>query len=72
MNSAKSDKSLRHELASKDPFCCLCLTGTVVKSWSLPQEVVGSSNLFYKTIGIGFSKYSENFQEKFNCLNTES
>ena len=30
----------------KDPLCYLCLTGTVVASWSLPQVVADSNNLF--------------------------
>ena len=27
----------------KDPLCYLCLSGTVVVSWSLTQEVAGST-----------------------------
>ena len=37
----ESDKSLKHEF--KDPVCYQCLAGAVVVSWSLTQEVVGSS-----------------------------
>ena len=35
----ESNKSLKHEF--KDPACHMCLTGTVIASWSLTQEVAG-------------------------------
>ena len=34
----------------RDPLCYLCLAGAVVASWSLTQEVAGSSNLFQNII----------------------
>ena len=41
----ESDKSLKHELGSiyKDPVSHMCLVAAVVASWSLTQEVAGSS-----------------------------
>ena len=50
----------------KDPVSHMCLTGTVVESWSLTQEMAGSSpfavmaNIFVSE----FSEFSENILGK--------
>ena len=47
----ESNKSLKHELVQfRYPLGYLCLAGAVVASWSLTQEVAGSSNLFQDII----------------------
>ena len=56
------EKSLKHELDQfKGPFCCQCLGGCVVTSWSLAQQVVGSNNFFCKQF---VAKFSENIWGK--------
>ena len=46
----ESYKSLKHDLGSfKDPVCYMCLIGAVIASWSLTQEVTGSSPFIVMT-----------------------
>ena len=52
----ESDKSLKHELVS------ICLACTVVASWSLTQEVVGSSPFTVMT-NIFVTEFIETFGE---------
>ena len=40
----------------KDPVSYLCLAGWVVTSYSLTQEIAGSSNLFDKYFVVEFSE----------------
>ena len=44
----------------KDPLYYQCLSGSVVTSRSLTQEVDGSNNLFHKKIIAEFNKFNEN------------
>ena len=46
----------------KDPFCHMCLADTVLASWSLTQEVAGSSPFTVMTniIVVEFTEFSEN------------
>ena len=59
----KSDKSLKHDWSRfKDPASHMYVTGTVVASWSLTQDVAGL-NPFMGTTNIfvtEFSEFSEN------------
>ena len=43
----------------KDAPCYMCLYGTVVSSWSLMHEVVGSRLPFYKKNVNEFTEFSE-------------
>ena len=43
-----------------DPVSHTCLAGTVVASWSLTQEVTGSSPLMTTIFVTEFSEFSEN------------
>ena len=60
----------------KDPVSHMCLAGTVVVSWSLIQEVAGSSPFTLMT-NIFVTDFSENVQKKhplcvsFQCLRRE-
>ena len=59
----ESDKSLKHELGSiKDTVSFMCLAGTMVASWSLTQEVIGSSPFTVMTniFVTEFAEFSEN------------
>ena len=49
----------------KDPVSHMCLAGTVVASWSLMQEMAGSSPFTVMT-NIFFSEFSENIKGKLN------
>ena len=43
----------------KDPVSHMCLAGAVVASWSLTQEVAGSSPFNDKDFFIEFAEFSE-------------
>ena len=45
----------------------VCLAGRVVASWSVTQEVAGSSSFTVRT-NIFVGEFSENIQEKLNCI----
>ena len=49
----------------KDPVSHMCLAGAVVTSWSLIQEVVGSSP-FTVITNIFVTEFSENIKGKLN------
>ena len=49
----------------KDLLPHLCLSGSVITSWCLTEEVAGSNNLvFYKSYGTECAEFSNNIQEK--------
>ena len=52
----------------KDPVSHMCFAGTVVASWSLTQEVAGSSHFTVMThiFVTQFAEFSEIFREKLN------
>ena len=47
----------------KDPVFHVCLAGAVVASWSLAQEVIGSSSFTFVT---KFGEFSETFRKDSN------
>ena len=55
----------------KDPVSHMCLAGTVVISWSLTQEVAGSSPFIVMTkiFVTEFAEFSETFRKNFIELN---
>ena len=61
----------------KDPVSHMCLAGTVVASWSLTEEVAEWQGLepFQcndKYFVTEFSEFSENIQEKLQCLQKDN
>ena len=50
---------------SKDPVSHMCLAGTVIASWSLTEEVAGSSPFTVMT-NIFVTEFSETFSKKAN------
>ena len=54
----------------KDPVSHVCLAGVMVASWSLTQEVAGSSTFTVMTniFVTEFSEFSENTQEKLQYI----
>ena len=62
----ESDKSLKHEMGSiKHPVCHMCLSGAVVASRSLTQEVAGLSPFTTMTNILSLSSVKK-FRENSN------
>ena len=60
LNESTKLDLLKHKLKSiKEPVSHLCLSGAVVASWSLRQEVANSNGYFYK-------KPSRDLQKMYN------
>ena len=72
VNSADSGNLINHWTMNwaqfKDPVSHMCLVGTVVTSWSLTQEVAGSSPfaVVTNTFATEFAKFSETLKKNSN------
>ena len=74
VNSANWGNLLNHWSMNwnqfKDPVSNLCLAGAVVASWSLTQEVAGSSpfTVITNILVTNFAKFTETSKKNFNVL----
>ena len=68
VNSANSGNLINHWSMNwtqfKDPAFHMCLAGTMVASWSLTQDVAGSSPLMTNIFITESTEFSENIKEK--------